>query len=138
MIFVSNGAYYLSEDHASQSAIRRCGFKSWDAMTRLHMLPFVVESYEWLIDNKFDLSGLPKPTEHGYKIQTEAGQLKIVTLGSTEDREKCRLIPEARRFDGNTMHWVCRPTRKNVEYLEGAFPRAAWSDAAKQLARGHH
>lgn len=45
----------------------------------------------------------------------------------------CRSLPDRRFFDGEKKAWVVSPTRRNLEHLVKAFPRAQWDQGSAEL-----
>lgn len=136
MIRIEHGFYTIPNDEQLMDQIRMVPARTWNSAAKVWQVPYVVESYHVLLDLGFKIKHLAKPDKGGYNISTDVTNeyLFLTTMGMKLDIERCRAIPEFKRFDQMNAGWVIRPTMKNTEYLRGAFPTAIWTSKAEAIA----
>jgi hypothetical protein len=138
-ITIEGAAYVLHNDGQHLGKIRALPARDWDGRAGVWRVPMVKESYQALRAAGFDLNHLPVPTKTAYQVTKHPDNFLIIirTLGTPEDILRCRRIPEMRSFDRNLNAWLCKPTRRNVQYIRTAFPQAVWDGSAEHLIDVH-
>ena len=125
----------LYDDGSNLTRIRNLPARRWDGFNRRWLLPYVLETYTALRNAGFPVAHLAAPEQSGYRIERPHGKLHLLvrTLGTPDDVQRCKKIPERRSWSVQDGAWICSPTKSNVQYLYKAFPQAIWEGSAHQL-----
>ncbi len=110
---------------------RQLPTRKFDAETSTWQAPLIIEN-----EAHFAAGGQPLSQwfDHpaivsGYGISMARENLfKVSTPGN--ERDRCKRIPEYRHYSDEYGAYVCKVTRRNVEYLMRTFPQAKWSKEA--------
>ncbi len=134
MIRILDGHYMISNSPDWLDRLRALPVRSWAPYEDAWLVPYTVEGRQMLLDAGFKIDHLSKPQNVSYLVDTDGkAYLTIRTMGSKDDVQRCRNIPEYRRYDADKRLWVFRPTQKNIEYIKGAFPGIMWSPGAEAM-----
>lgn len=130
---ISDDVLRIEDDGSNIQAIRGLPSRKWDPPTKSWFAPFVQENLDYMRKQGcFPTGHLPPKAPPGYEIDRPEGYtfLTIKTLGTPDDVQKCKRIPERRQWSQQYKAWVCHATSANFEYLLKAFPQAVWTTRA--------
>jgi len=136
MITTNGLVFSIPNDPTRLDLLRALPQRVWHAQHGIWTVPYVAEVYDLLLAKGFKVRHLERPTAKAYRVLLDASQqyLLVKTMGTADDVQRCKQIPDARRFDATAGGWVCKPSAKNIAYVRSAFPQAEWSHDAECMA----
>lgn len=118
--------------------VRTLPGRHWHGQARCWTAPYVREVYDLLASGKKPVEHIPRPEKSGYRVFRPYGQEYFIlqTLGSTDDVNRCRKMPDHRMYSQQDDGWLFKPTAANLEYVNKAFPGIIWEgECEKARAR---
>lgn len=130
--------FVIRDDGSALAKIRALPGRRWnDTVPEAWTVPYCQEAWDALVRaGLVQAKNRPADLRSGYYVFRPYGEqhLVIKTLGTPDDIQRCKRIPEMRSYSPKEQGWVCKPTRANIMYLRKNFPQLVWDGAAEHLA----